>query len=189
MTHRRFTTRALPLLALWFAVGAEACGGENEAGENRTPLQQWNDPGSTCLFPPGGGDVRFDAKAFFIDKDFSMWPDAQLVADEALTFRVYAQKPCSLDVTIECEVKLVPPADASADGTLGTLVVTSRMDGYDDGSTACPRDVVMVEADCDTPPLPEGFYNITYGEFAGAVSIPSTGQLTCVTDPGDFIVD
>lgn len=53
------------------------------------------------------------------------------------------------------------------------------MDGYDDGTTACPREPKFASADCRTPPLPEGFYDVVYGEGTGWVEIPSRQRVGC----------
>lgn len=191
MPHTSGRSRPLPVVRIVTATALltlGACvGAESNGADGRTPIQQWIDPGSACLFPRDPKDADLDPEAVFVNFDSSGVPSVELEADAPLTVRVYAQKPCSMDVELRCSATLKVPEDTDAGAAFENpaVVITSIMEGYDDGTTACPRDVEFVSADCHTPPLPANIYLLEYGEAGqGVVEVPSVGQVRCADDLG-----
>ncbi len=180
--HSRSASRiVIRIIATTAFLGLGACAGDEASfAYGRELLQQWHNPGDACIFPedPEGADI--DPMALFVDLDASNVPEVTFDTGARATVRVYAPKPCSVDVEFRCTTKLLP--QPSPDAGSPTVLITAVMDGYDDGTTECPRDIVFVSADCATPPLPEDFYDFKYGEDSGFMDIPSVDLVPCTND-------
>lgn len=92
-----------------------ACGGEESAADARALLSQWANPGSACVLPENPEGIEFDPRKRFIGANPLDVPEVNLPANARATVRVYAQKPCSMDVELRCTAAWMDLSDSSPD--------------------------------------------------------------------------
>ena len=124
--------------------------------------QSHSDVGAACVIPTSA------EPAFFGEcNGLELSPNAELRID--VDFGLCLSSSCDHLLRASCEVK--------RDGAV--ITVEARADVESDSSGSCTDDCGSVSASCALGTLPEGSYELRYGDATLAFDIPSTTSLRC----------
>lgn len=110
------------------------------------------------------------------DTDFiaQVKPNVALRAGHAINFGVFApgciNTDCQREVMLQCWTEV--------EGSVITL--HSKFSGFEKPGAGCTKDCVPAGAQCNTPLLPKGMYEIVYGSERYKVRLPSVVKSPCL---------